>query len=102
MSLNGNHGTNRATGCADNLFAVWQVEPLADWHVGAITGVAAAATGAHIISCGMDGSIRVWAAAAGGQLVSKRDVGGQLTCSAASTPADGSLLAVGSKAGVLR
>lgn len=79
-----------------------QVEPLADWHVGAVTGVAAAATGAHLISCGLDGSLRVWAAAAGGQLVSKRDVGGQLTCCASWTGPEGSLLAVGSRAGVLR
>lgn len=79
-----------------------QVEPLADWHVGPITGIAPAPTGAHLISCGVDGSLRVWAAAAGGQLVSKRDVGGQLTCCAASSGAGGALLAVGSRAGVLR
>jgi WD40 repeat protein len=80
--------------------AAVQVEPLADWHVGSITGVAAAPTGAHTVSCGLDGSIRVWAAAAGGQLVSKRDVGGQLMCGAACS--DGKLFAVGSKTGVLR
>lgn len=82
--------------------AALQVEPLADWHVGPIAGVAPASTGAHLISCGLDGSIRVWAAAAGGQLVSKRDVGGQLTCCAAAGGAEGALLAVGSRAGVLR
>lgn len=87
--------------CADATL-VAQVEPLADWHVGAITGVAATATGAHLVSCGLDGSIRVWAAATGGQLVSKRDVGGQLTCSVACMGPDSSLLAVGSKVGVLR
>lgn len=79
-----------------------QVEPLADWHVGAITGIAAAASGSHLVSCGMDGSIRVWAAAAAGQLVSKRDVGGHLTCCAAAGGAGGGVLAVGSQAGVLR
>lgn len=82
--------------------AVFQVEPLADWHTGAITGLAAAYTGSHLISCGVDGSIRVWAAAAGGQLVSKRDVGGRLTCCAAHTNASSSLLAIGSWGGVLR
>jgi WD40 repeat protein len=80
--------------------AAVQVEPLADWHVGSITGIAAAPTGAHLVSCGLDGSIRVWAAAAGGQLVSKRDAGGQLTCGAASS--DGKVFAVGSNTGVLR
>lgn len=79
-----------------------QVDPLADWHVGPITGIAPAPTGAHLISCGVDGSIRVWAAAAGGQLVSKRDVGGQLTCCTSSGGAEGALLAAGSRAGVLR
>lgn len=79
-----------------------QVEPLADWHVGAIVGLVATPDGSHLVSSGADGSIRVWAAGTNGQLVSRRDVAGRLTCSAASSCAQQPLMAVGSHAGVLR
>lgn len=84
-----------------------QVEVLADSHTGPITGLAAAADGAHIISCGSNGSIRVWAAATG-QLVGKRDLGGKLTCcavalgSSAAAAASKPIVAVGSEGGFVR
>jgi WD40 repeat protein len=84
-----------------------QIEPLADCHRGAVTGLASAPDCKHLVSCGRDGSVRVWAAAAG-QLVGKRDLGGCLTCcttavgSAAAGAAAKPVLAVGSEAGVVR
>jgi hypothetical protein len=55
-----------------------------------------------MLSCGADGSIRVWAATAGGALVNKRDVGGQPTCCAAAHANGHSVLAVGSRLGTVR
>eukprot|EP00878_Enallax_costatus_P029568 GHUV01032079.1.p3 GENE.GHUV01032079.1~~GHUV01032079.1.p3 ORF type:complete len:114 (-),score=44.22 GHUV01032079.1:1040-1381(-) len=84
-----------------------QVEPLADCHTGPITSLTAAPDGAHIISCGMDGSIRVWAAATG-QLVGKRDLAGRLSCcaaalgSSAAAAASKPVMAVGSEGGFVR
>lgn len=82
-----------------------QIEPLADFHVGPISGICSAPDGQHLLSCGSDGSVRVWAATAG-QLVGKLDLGGRLSCctaalGAADTPSK-PVLAVGSEAGVLR
>jgi WD40 repeat protein len=82
-----------------------QIEPLADYHVGPITGICSSPDGQQLLSCGLDGSVRVWAAAAG-QLVGKRDLGGKLTCCAAALGAadmpSKPVMAVGSEAGVLR
>lgn len=84
-----------------------QVDPLADCHIGPITGLAAAPDGAHISSCGSDGAVRVWAAASG-HLVGKRDLGARLTCcavalgSTAAAAASKPVLAVGSEGGVIR
>lgn len=83
------------------------MEPLADFHAGHVTGLAAAPDGAHIVSCGSDGSVRAWATATG-QLVGKRDLGGRLTCCAtalgntAGAAASKPVLAVGSEGGILR
>lgn len=79
-----------------------QVEPLADCHAGEITGVAPlpGAPG-QLLSAGTDGSLRVWDAAAGGQLVGRADCpGAQLTALAACGAR--AVAAVGSAAGVLR
>jgi WD40 repeat protein len=82
-----------------------QIEPLADFHVGPISGICSAPDGQHLLSCGSDGSARVWAAPSG-QLVGKRDLGGRLSCCAAALGAAEApskpVLAVGSEAGVLR
>jgi WD40 repeat protein len=82
-----------------------QIEPIADYHVGAIRGICSSPDGQHLLSCGLDGSVRVWAAAAG-ELVGKRDLGGKLTCCAAALGAadvpSKPVMALGSEAGVLR
>jgi len=75
------------------------VEPLVDCHNGAVTGVAAHPDGAHVLSCGVDGSVRVWEAVRG-QLRGRRDVLGRLT-SIAAAPGR-ALAAVGSVGGVVR
>jgi hypothetical protein len=80
--------------------AAMQLEPIAMCHAGAITGLAAHPDGEHFLSCGLDGSLRVWQAASG-QLAGRLDVGGRLTCMAAAGPGS-PLLAVGSEAGTVR
>lgn len=75
--------------------------------MGSITGIAPSPDGNHLLTCGLDGSVRAWAAASG-QLVGKRDLGGRLTCcavamgAAAAGIASKPVMAVGSEAGVIR
>jgi WD40 repeat protein len=98
--------------CGYSSAALWcvQIEPLADYHVGPITGICSSPDGQHLISCGLDGSVHIWAAAAAaaaaGQLVGKQDLGGKLTCCAVALGAadmpSKPVMAVGSEAGVLR
>jgi len=79
-----------------------QVEPLADWHAGCITGVVPLpGSGGKLLSGGVDGCVRVWDASAGWQLVGRRDfVGAKLTSITACDKR--ALIAVGSSSGVLR
>ncbi len=93
----GSH-TEDAT-AADGDLAV-QIQPLVDCHVGHVTGVAGHPDGRHVMSCGDDGSFRVWDVSSG-QLVGRRDLGGRLTCMAAAVDGSG-LVALGSEAGVIR
>lgn len=76
-----------------------QIEPLADCHVGAVTGLAHHPDGQHMLSCGADGSVRVWHTT-DGSLVGKRDFGASLTCMVAASCKH--LVAVGSETGVVR
>ncbi|GBF90834.1 cilia- and flagella-associated protein [Raphidocelis subcapitata] len=82
--------------------AVPSVEPLADCHAGSVMGLARLPGAAgRVLSAGEDGSLRLWDAAGGGQLVGRRDCpGAALTSLAAAARAP--LAAVGSAAGVLR
>jgi WD40 repeat protein len=79
------------------------VEPLADCHAGAITGLAALPGGAgKLLSAGEDGSLRVWDAEAGGQLAGRRDFAGARLTAVAAASGRRALAAVGSGSGVLR
>jgi len=70
-----------------------------EYHRGTVTGAKPHVDGAHVVTCGADGSVRVWDCATGA-LAGKCHVSGGQTCLAAAP--NRALVAVGSDAGVLR
>jgi WD40 repeat protein len=77
-------------------------EALADCHGAGVAGLAQLpGTAGRVLSAGADGSLRLWDAACGGQLVGRRDCPGAALTSVAAA-ARLPLAAAGSAAGVLR